>query len=57
MKKDAKKATVKGPEKKADEKVKVNFDEIIFTNLANFKLVFDCSGFQYTKLDLSVTTI
>lgn len=56
MKKDTKKAPVKGPEKKPDEKVKVNFEEIIFTNLANFKLNQDCSGYAYTKLDLCVTS-
>ena len=33
IKKDTKKAPVKAPEKKTDEKVKVNFDEIIFNNL------------------------
>lgn len=45
MKKDTKKAAVKAPEKKVDDKVKVNFEELIFTNLSGFKLTYDSSGY------------
>ena len=54
MKKEAKKAAAKGPEKKQDDKMKVNFEELIFTNLSAFKLTYDQSGYQYTSLELSV---
>lgn len=54
MKKENKK-TSKVPEKKVEEKQKVNFEELIFANLSDCKLVYDNSGYQYTKLDLSVT--
>ena len=39
MKKDAKKQNSKAPEKRGDDKSKVNFEELIFNNLTNFKLV------------------
>jgi hypothetical protein len=53
MKKDVKKLS-KGLEKKTDDKIKINFEELIFSNLSAFKLTYDLAGYQYTELDLSV---
>lgn len=44
MKKEAKKVA----EKKPDEKQKVNFEEMIFSNLSNFKLTYDSTGYHFT---------
>lgn len=53
-KKDVKKPAKGQVEKKQEEKSKVNFEELIFNNLSNFKMVYDCSGFHFTDLNLSV---
>ena len=40
--------------KEKDNKQKIDYHELINKNLHDFKLTFDYSGYQYTRLDLSV---
>lgn len=40
--------------KEKDNKQKIDYNELINKNLHDFKLTFDYSGYQYTRLDLSV---
>lgn len=53
-KKDNKKAPPpKQQEKRQEEKTKVNFEELIFSNLSNFRLSYDNSGYYFTDLNLA----
>lgn len=40
--------------KEKDNKQKIDYNELINKNLHDFKLTFDYTGYQYTRLDLSV---
>lgn len=40
--------------KEKDTKQKIDYNELINKNLHDLKLTFDYSGYQYTRLDLSV---
>jgi uncharacterized ubiquitin-like protein YukD len=40
--------------KEKDNKQKVDYNELINRNLHDFKLTFDYTGYQYTRLDLNV---
>ena len=45
---------MKKKEGKDKEKQKVDYLDLISKNLHDFKLTFDYSGYQYTRLDLNV---
>ena len=42
---------------KNTSKAKVDFHEIINKNLTDFKLVFDYTGYHFTRLDLNVNVL
>lgn len=56
MSKKEKKAAPKEV-KKIDEKPKVNFEDLIMRNLTEPRLSIDRSGYHFTCLNLSVTSL
>lgn len=46
---------MKKKEGKDKDKQKIDYNDLINKNLHDFKLTFDYSGYQYTRLDLNVT--
>lgn len=40
--------------KEKDSKLKVDYNELINRNLHDFRMTFDYTGYQYTRLDLNV---
>ncbi len=45
---------MKKKDDKKDSKPKIDYIELINKNLHDFKSVYDYTGYQYTRLDLSV---
>jgi hypothetical protein len=43
--------------KEKENKQKVDYNELINKNLHDFKMTFDYTGYQYTRLDLNVIFI
>lgn len=43
--------------KEKDSKLKVDYNELINRNLHDFRMTFDYTGYQYTRLDLNVSML
>jgi hypothetical protein len=43
--------------KEKDNKQKVDYNELINRHLHDFKLTYDYTGYQYTRLDLNVPAL